>query len=117
MISANELASMQAEQAKTLTTAASIVRRTYTSDGMGGQTETLVLTDAMCRIVPSANMPDYSIFAAQAVEKQLFRVTFAAGTDIRKDDQIITLGQTLEVLGILAPKTVETARVVIAVES
>lgn len=117
MITASDLAAMQATQALTLTTACNIVRRTYASDGMGGQTETLVLIDALCRIVPSANMPDYSIFAARAVEHGLFRVTFAAGTDVRKDDQIITLGQTLEVLGVLAPKTVETARVVIAVEA
>ncbi len=116
MIDASALEAMQATQALTLTTACTIARRTYTDDGAGGQTETLALIDSTCRIVPSGNMPDYSIFAAQAVEKQLFRITFAAGTDVRKDDKIVIGALDYEVLGVLAPKTIETARVVIAVE-
>ena len=52
MISASELASMQATQALTLATACSIGRRTFTPDGMGGETETVGYTATMCRCTP-----------------------------------------------------------------
>lgn len=116
MLTTAEVASMQATQAETLTTPCTIARRVYTDDGMGGQEETLSLAETVCRIAPSANMPDYQIYAARAAEKQLWRVTFAAGTDVRMNDQVIVQGRTLEVLGVLAPATVETARRTICVE-
>lgn len=116
MITADELASMQQVQDSTMTTPATIARRVYTDDGLGGQEETLELVEATCRIAPSANMPDYQIFAAQAVEKMLWRVTFPAGTDVHKNDQVLVQGRTLEVLGVLAPSTVETARRTVCVE-
>lgn len=116
MLTPEEVASMQETQALTLTTPCTIVRRVYASDGMGGQEEMLSLTETVCRVAPSANMPDYQIYAERASEKALWRVTFAAGTDVRVNDQVLVQGRTLEVLGVLAPATTETARRTICVE-
>ena len=55
MITAAELAAMQATQALTLTTACSIGRRSYASDGMGGETETVTWHASMCRATASNN--------------------------------------------------------------
>ena len=116
MITAAELASMQATQALTLTTACSIGRRTYTSDGMGGETETVTWHASMCRATASNNAPDYQIYASRANETMLWRITFAAGTDVQETDKITIGARVYEVLGVLAPGTVETARVTVCME-
>ena len=116
MISASDQAAMQATQALTLTTACTIVRTTYTSDGMGGQTETITNTAAMCRCAASNNAPDYQIYAARANETMLWRITFAAGADVLETDKITIGARAYEVLGVLAPGTIETARVTVCME-
>lgn len=107
---------MQATQALTLTTACSIGRRSYASDGMGGMTETITYTAALCRATASNNAPDYQIYASRANETMLWRITFAAGTDVLETDRIAISTRTYEVLGVLAPGTIETARVTVCME-
>lgn len=116
MLTAAEQAAMAAEQALTLQTPCHIGRRVLTPDDMGGQTETISLTDSMCRIAPSNNMPDYQMFAGRAQDTQLWRITFAAGTDVRVDDRVLAQNRTFEVVGVLAPATFETARQTICIE-
>lgn len=116
MIIASELAAMRATQALTLTTACTIGRRTYASDGMGGQTETITNTASLCRCTASNNAPDYQIYAARANETMLWRITFAAGADVLETDKITIGTRAYEVLGVLAPGTVETARVTVCME-
>lgn len=100
----------------TMQTPCSIVRRTWSSDGLGGQTETTAETSAPCRIAASANVPDYQLVGGRVNEPTLWRVTFPAGTDVRKADMLGMGARTFEVLGILAPATFETARVCVCVE-
>jgi len=107
---------MQATQALTLATACSIGRRTFTPDGMGGETETVGYTATVCRCTASNNAPDYAIYAERANETMLWRITFAAGTNVLETDKIVIGARTYEVLGVLAPGTVETARVTVCME-
>lgn len=116
MLSAAEVASMRATQAQTLTTACTITHRALVSDNMGGQTETLTNVTAVCRCAASANMPDYQLVGARVNEAALWRITFAAETDVRKSDKITVGTRTFEVLGILGGATIETARVCICME-
>jgi head-tail adaptor len=116
VITAAELAAMQATQALTLTTACSIGRRSYTSDGMGGETETVTWAATVCRCTASNNAPDYQIYASRANETMLWRITFAAGTDVQETDKVTIGARSYEVLGVLAPATIETARVCVCME-
>jgi hypothetical protein len=116
MLTDAELGKMRAEQVKTMLDTATIGRRILQSDGAGGTTETFTQEESVCRIAASTNQPDYQMFAAAVNEAQLWRITFPAGTDVRKEDQILANGRTFEVLGVMAPATFETARVTICVE-
>lgn len=115
MLNAAELAQLAAVQAATLADTATIHRRTFTPDGMGGQTESTTTATAACRIAP-ARPADIALMGGQVRELALFRVTFAAGTDVRTGDRLEVKGRGMEVLGIFAPETFETARAVLAVE-
>ena len=107
---------MQATQALTLTTVCSVGRRSYASDGLGGDTETVTWAATVCRCTASNNAPDYQIYGARANETMLWRITFAAGTDVQETDKIAISTRTYEVLGVLAPGTIETARVCVCME-
>lgn len=116
MLTTAQLTAMRTQQEATMETACTIGRRSYVTDNMGGQTETVTYTAAVVRVAASANMPDYSIFAGRANEKQLWRLTFPYNTDVRDTDKVVVGTRTFEVLGVLAPATYETARVTVAVE-
>lgn len=115
MLTAGELAAARAVQAQTLTETATIYRRTLASDGMGGQTESTAQSTAACRVAP-ARPAETALVAGQVRELQAYRITFPAETDVRTDDKVAVRGVTYEVLGVLAPATLETARVVLAVQ-
>ena len=116
MLTPSELAAMREVQLLTLIDTATIYRRTYSSDGAGGQAETVSTSTAACRVAPSNNMPDQQAFGGVTNEAQLWRITFAYNTDVQKNDRIGVGTRTFEVVGVLAPESRETARIVIAVE-
>lgn len=107
---------MRATQALTLTTAATVVRRAYTADGLGGQATSETRLTSLCRCAASANMPDYQLVGARASETMLWRITFPALTDVQENDIVEIGARSYEVLGVLGGATVETARVCIGIE-
>ena len=117
MLTSDELAQVRATQGLTMLNQGTIYRLSRTSDGMGGTSEvwTSVLT-IPCR-VSAGSASDSSVLAGQLRERAPWRVTVPALTDIRVTDRIQVDGRTLEVVGIDAPSTYETARVCICAEA
>lgn len=115
MLNAAELASMRATQAQALPNQATIVRRAYAPSDSGGQIESTTLLTLPCRAA-TASAKDAALIAGQVVEKPLWRLTFAAGADVRSDDQIRVGGRAFEVLSLLAGGDWETARVALCAE-
>ena len=116
MVTAGELAAMQATQALTLIESCAIVRRTLASDGAGGQTVTEASTATVCRLAASTNMPADRLVAGSVTEQTLWRITLPAGTDVRKQDAITIGSRTFEVMGLYGPHTLTTALVCVCVE-
>lgn len=116
MVTAGELAAMQATQALTLVESCAIVRRTLASDGAGGQTVTETETATLCRLAASTNMPADRLVAGSVTEQMLWRITLPAGADVRRDDAIRIGSRTFEVRGIYGPHTLTTALVCVCVE-
>lgn len=116
MVTAGELAAMQAVQRTTLAEACVVVRRALASDGAGGQTVTETETSTICRLISSTNTPADRQVAGSVQEQVLWRITLPAGTDVRKDDAIRIGSRTFEVRGIYGPHTLTTALVCVCVE-
>lgn len=116
MLTARELAEMRAVQAETLTDTATVTRRAYAADGLGGQTETTTAATLPCRVAPALFERDGAMVGGQVREIAQWRITFAAGADVRKDDRVAVSGAVYEVLAVYGPETRETARVVLAEE-
>ena len=116
MVTAGELAAMQAVQQATLVKSCAIVRRTMASDGAGGQTVIETETATLCRLAASTNMPADRLVAGSVTEQMLWRITLPAGTDVRKDDAIRIGSRTFEVRGLYGPHTLTTALVCVCVE-
>jgi len=116
MLTAEQLAAIQAVQAEAMTQTATIIRLSNVSDGMGGYTQTSTESPAACRVAPSRNMPDATVFAGRLNESIPWRVYLPAGTDVREGDRLTVGDRTFEVLGILAPHTYETATCCVCAE-
>lgn len=106
---------MRSVQVLTLVDTATIHRRTYAADGMGGQTETVATSSAACRVAP-ASAAQVEMVAGQVAEKQVWRITFAAEADVRKADRLTVGSKQYEVLAVLGPESRETARITVCVE-
>jgi hypothetical protein len=115
MLTATELTDMRTMQALTFDQVATVSRRAYSDDGAGGQTETVSLISLPCRVAPATAGQRQSL-AGQYAELQVWRVTFAALADVRRNDKISVLGKSLEVLAVLGAESRETARVTLCTE-
>ena len=93
-----------------------IKRPSVNPDGLGG-TERVWSTmgTVRCRVAVNAS-GESTVLAGQIVEKAPWRVTFPALTDIRTTDRVVVKGKTLEVVGVAASSTFETARVTYCAE-
>lgn len=118
MLTADELLLVRATQVLTMQSQGEITRPTTTSDGMGGTTGTwATIVTVPCR-VSAGSASDSTMLAGQLRERAPWRVTLPALTDIRVSDRIrIDGSRTLEVVGIDAPSTYETARVCVCAEA
>jgi hypothetical protein len=117
MLTANELVSLRATQAATLTAGAVVQRLTLASDSMGGFSESAATAvTTTCRVAP-ARAGDAQLVAGRLRERTPVRITVPAATDVRPVDRLVAGGVTYEVLAVLAPGTYETARVCLAVEA
>lgn len=108
---------MRSMQALTFDQTATVTRRSYTSDGAGGQTVTITAISLPCRVAPANSIASRAAnVAGQPAEFFGWRVTFAAGADVRKDDWISVAGHAFEVVAVLGAESRETARVVLCAE-
>ena len=114
MLTATELSAMQATQTLTLTEACTVSRRTLTSDGMGGQTESWTTATTVCRVAPIA--ASEAVLAGQQRIVASWKVTLPASTDVRGDDRIVVGARSFEVIAIRGAETRETARVCLCQE-
>lgn len=114
MLSAAELADMRSIQALTFDQSATVTRRTYTDDDAGGQTTSDATHSLPCRIAPASGAQQ-QMLGGQYAEMQTWRITFAAGADVRLDDRLAVAGHNLEVVAVLGAESRETARVTLGV--
>ena len=117
MLSTADLDGMRATVALTLTDTATIQRPSRASDGAGGFTTTWgTVASTSCRVVPAGSSPQEMVFAEKVRPKALFRITLPHDADVRVGDRIVMGSVTYEVVGVLAPRTVQIDVVVLAVK-
>lgn len=120
MLTDAELCDMRTLQALTFDQVATVTRRVYADDGAGGQTETTTTSSLSCRVAPASAQQAAGVrssyLGGQFAEIQIWKVTFAALADVRKNDRIVVAGKSLEVQGVLGAESRETARVTLCVE-
>jgi hypothetical protein len=100
VITAVALGQFQAMVASTLTTTADVLRPSTVDDTSGGQVRTMatVATDVPCRFSRVQVTPRETETTRGVRLIVYWRFTFAAGTDIRPTDRILTNGRTFEVV-------------------
>lgn len=116
MLTAGELAAMQATQQQTLVEQCSIMRSTLASDGAGGQTSSTTLAPSVCRLAPSNNLPADRMLAGAQQDQLLWRITLPADADVLAADRIIVGTRSFEVKGVYGPWSAITALVCVCVE-
>lgn len=113
ILTAAEVADLQALQAESLTGSASILRSTATPDGMGGQTVGWATAATVsCRIMPAtrASSMKFAVTAGMPQETMMWMVVLPAGTDVRVADRLQIGGLAYEVSAVQGPRTYETGR-------
>ncbi|MGP1664478.1 MAG: hypothetical protein ACTS5I_00895 [Rhodanobacter sp.] len=122
LLSDGALAQARALQAKTFDLVATITRLVEVDDGAGGTLPgTPVTTTSPCRVSGHKSAIGEQIVGGAMQGAGLWDITFPALTDIRLEDRITvvfspTNTRNYEVVNAYAPKSRETARVVLAVE-
>lgn len=117
MLTAAELAIMRGMQNRRFDLTATITRPSVTDDGAGGTLPgtTTTFTSLCCR-APHKAADGEAVVAGNIQGTGLWDITFPALTDVRGADQITIDGQGYEVISHYAPKSRETARMVLCVE-
>ncbi len=103
MLSADELASMQAQVTASLDLPCQLQRATMTPDAWGGQSATpAVVATTVCALAkPSAQLSQQ--YAARLANQQAWVARFPIGTDVREGDTLLVSGQSLAVQALLTP--------------
>jgi hypothetical protein len=88
-----------------------------TDDGEGGKlpASPTTFTSACCRAAHKAADRE-EVVAAKIQGRSVWDITFPALTDVRLTDRITIEGKDYEVISLYAPKSRETARMILAVE-
>jgi len=116
MMPPGELASIRRAADRMLPDTCVIQRVTRTPDGAGGSTETWATVATMaCRVSP-AGQGDEHLFGGRLASVSGYVVTLPAETDVAAVDRIAWGGRTLEVAGVVGPRSYEVSRRVVAVE-
>lgn len=119
-LSAAEIAQARADQAALLPDLATIQRKTLTTDGAGGFTETYptVATGVPCRLSRVTSRGDLLKVAGERIADQTtHRIAFAAGTDVRVGDRLAIGAATFEVVFLAVAGAWELARHALARET
>ncbi len=116
MLSATDLAAMRSTVDASLPDVAQVQRRTLTSDGAGGYTESWnTVATVACRVAPSGQSPQERVIAERLTATSVWTITLPAETDVRPADRLLVGTRTFEVAGVLA-RSEEIARRVICTE-
>jgi len=93
-----------------------VSRKTTTSDGAGGQTESwgTVVTVA-CRVSPTGQSPQERAIADRLSGVSVWTITLPANTDVTIADRLVIGARAFEVAGVLA-RSYEVSRRVVCVE-
>lgn len=115
-LSASELAAMRATAEDALPDTAVIWTVTNVSDGQGGMTATWAAAGtADCRISPSGTGSEREL-ASRLSSVSPWYITLPQGTAVTVKDRIHVGARVLEVAAIMAPRTWELTRRLIAIE-
>lgn len=114
MLSASDLTTMRAAQALALPDTATRTRKTYVSDGMGGQTPSTTTTSYACRLAPTSGR-ELEV-AARVTSAVTFTVTLPHDADVVASDELTVGGRTLKIVAVLEGGAWQTALRVLAVE-
>jgi|SRR5579859_7478046 len=122
MISAQQMAAMQAVVARAFDMACTISRKTLTDDGYGGRTETwnpVTLVSTGTAFNCNIDNPSATMLAAYAdrlgnLKAQKIRVQW--NQDIQQGDRITVAGETYIVQVVIQPESYSTSQMVLGSE-
>jgi hypothetical protein len=115
MISAAQLASMQATMATTRTDSADILRRTEeTDDGGGSVVDWVAVLTVPCRVAPQGmqSWEQLDKIEGKVVDTSVWTIALPPGTEVRSQDRIAVGALTYSVIASKAPRTLELERAV-----
>ncbi len=116
MLSDADLAAMRSTLNSSLPDTAQVQRKSLTSDGAGGFTETWATVATMaCRVAPSGQSPQERVIAERLTAMSTWTVTLPAGTDVQPADRVVVGSRTFEVVAALA-RSEEIARRIVCTE-
>jgi len=114
VLTANDLAAIRQAQEQAMPDSCTIQRRTLTSDGMGGYTESWsdLATGVKCRLSPVRSISQLAerVVAEQFVGRTLWQLTLPAGQDVSHDDRVVVGATTYEVMSVNSGGAWEVAR-------
>lgn len=111
MLSTEALASLRTLSNRALPDTCVIQRVTQTADGSGGQTDAWATASTVaCRVSPLGQQnPSEAVIAERIQGAVPFTVTLPSDVDITERDRIAVNGQTLQVRGVIAPRSWQTS--------
>lgn len=116
-VSAPQLANMRMLDESTMVDRCSIAHKTRVSDGAGGSIITTVMqTNVPCRRSPNLAGNVETAMGGQLASGLQWLFAFPHDIEVGNDDEILYGDERFAVMGTLGPRTLETARRIIAVE-
>ena len=113
-MTAREMARLSASMSVVLPQVVTILRTSAESDGQGGQTTTWEALDPVpCRFGPLGMSPSERAVADRFTSKEVYRVAFLPGTDVRLTDRLEMDGEIFSVESVRRPHGIEVERVAI----
>ena len=117
MLSANELATIQATATASLDIAGcQVQRKTTAPDTHGYQTETWVTHATVKAGLGKPTASFMALYAELIGNRTAWVVSLPLGTDVQRDDQLLIIGQTLRVQADLTQSSYSTLTQVLATE-
>ncbi len=113
MLTASELSAMRSTLDASLPDTATVQRKTLTSDGAGGYTESWsTVATVACRVSPSGHSPEERVIAERLASMSIWMLTLPALTDVWPADRIVVGSRIFEVVAAMVRSTEISRRVV-----
>jgi head-tail adaptor len=112
MLSAAELADLQATAGLLMTTPCTIQRKASVSDGMGGMTDTWsTASTTVCHVAPARIDGRELVDLGRLDALNYWTIALPFDADVTVADRINALAQVYEVMGVEGPQTDELQRI------